>query len=94
MPNQLNPHHENPAGIQIPRIPKKVRGERSREKKIAELTQLAQTLDPYKGPTKQESKILKKYGITEFADPFLLTNQVLLLLENAIENTSYELKNS
>ncbi len=82
--NQVN--QQNPVstpGIRPGTSPK------NRAKKIAELTQLAQTLDPYKGPTKQESKILKKYGITDYADPFLLTNQVLLLLEDAIENSSY-----
>ena len=89
MDNQVNQHQQNPHDARPPRAPKKVRGEKNREKRIAELTQIAQTLDPYKGPSKQESKILKKYGITDYADPFLLTNQVLLLLEDSIENTSY-----
>ncbi|MBI2521236.1 MAG: hypothetical protein HYV97_12485 [Bdellovibrio sp.] len=90
MVTQLNRSQQSPVTCRIPRASKKVGQQRKHEKKIAELTLLAQTLDPFKGPTKQESKILKKYGIADFADPFLLTNQVLLLLEEAIENTSYD----
>ena len=89
MDNQVNQHQQNPHDARPPRAPKKVRGEKNREKRIAELTQIAQTLDPYKVPSKQESKILKKYGITDYACHLLLTNQVLLLLEKGIYNASF-----
>lgn len=52
---------------------------------IRELKNLCQALDPFLPIEAGHQEILKKYQITEFDDPFKLTNRLILLLENAIE---------
>ena len=52
---------------------------------VRELNGLCNDLDPYL-PIPDDMKImLKNYGIEDFYDPFDITNQLLLLLENSIE---------
>ena len=49
------------------------------------LNGLCLKLDPYKSVSDEQKKILKEYNIEDFHDPFKVTNQLLLLLENYIE---------
>lgn len=55
------------------------------EKDINELSEICRNLDPYLPIPDYQKKNLEKFNITEFYDPFAITNKLLLLLENSIE---------
>ena len=55
------------------------------EIKVAMLKELAHELNPYEEMDEQMKDRLSFFGITEFYDPFYITNQLLLLLENNLE---------
>lgn len=52
---------------------------------IIKLNQLCRKIDPYAEITQKQKELLKEFGIFQFDDPFLLTNQLVALLEDAIE---------
>ena len=62
------------------------------EGRISELNQLCANLDPYATIDEEEIKVLKKFNIQNWQDPFKLTNQLVLLLEDSIEEL-HRLKN-
>jgi len=62
------------------------------ENKIKDLKQFCDRIDPYKELNSVEISFLKKYHIYPPYDPFMLTNKLLLELENTIEELE-ELKN-
>lgn len=62
------------------------------ENKIKELKQFCDRFDPYKELTSIEMSFLKKYHIHPPYDPFMLTNKLLMELEDTIEELE-ELKN-
>lgn len=66
--------------------------EKKIEQKIAELKQFCDRLDPYKELTSVEISFLKKHKIYPPYDPFIITNKLLMELEDAIEELE-ELKN-
>jgi len=49
------------------------------------LNRLCLKLDPYKPVSKEHQNLLKAFNIEDFYDPFKVTNQLLVLLENYIE---------
>ena len=55
------------------------------EIKVTMLKDLAHELDPYQEITEEMKHRLMFFGIDEFYDPFYITNQLLLLLENNLE---------
>ncbi len=64
------------------------------EVKIAGLKELCQDLDPYSPLTDLTKSKLQAFGIKDLENPFTITNQLLLLLENAIsEQLKLRLKN-
>ena len=75
-------------------LAKKTQGFRKEklETKINELKQFCDRFDPYKELTSVEMSFLKKYHIHPPYDPFMLTNKLLMELENTIEELE-ELKN-
>ncbi len=54
------------------------------DRKIEELKKLCGELDPFNKISKGHKKLLTKYGLNEIADPFELSNRLILLVENAI----------
>lgn len=52
--------------------------------KVEELQKLCAELDPFKKISKKHQKILKKYGLNEIEDPYLLSNHLISLTENAL----------
>ena len=62
------------------------------ELKISELKQFCDRLDPYKELNSVEISFLKKYHIHPPYDPFMITNRLLMELEDTIEELE-ELKN-
>lgn len=62
------------------------------ELKIKELKHFCDHLDPYKELNSVEISFLKKYRIYPPYDPFIITNKLLMELEDAIEELE-ELKN-
>ena len=55
------------------------------EEKIAKLSALCQELNPYEPIDEQFKLRLKELNILEFEDPFKITNALLILLEDAID---------
>ena len=62
------------------------------EQKIKDLKQFCDRFDPYKELNSVEISFLKKYHIHPPYDPFMLTNKLLMELEDTIEELE-ELKN-
>jgi len=62
------------------------------ESKINELKHFCDRFDPYKELTSVEMSFLKKFNIHPPYDPFMLTNKLLMELEDTIEELE-ELKN-
>ena len=58
---------------------------RSLEHRVEELHCLCQEIDPFSKLDAERLKQLEKLGITPTDDPMVLTNQLLTLLEGAIE---------
>ena len=54
-------------------------------RKIETLTNLCDTLNPYATLSFEEELILKKYNIVEIDNPFVITNKLIMELEDAIE---------
>ena len=54
------------------------------EKRVHELKNLCQELDPYSDISKHHISILEKYDV-EIHNPFAITNKLLLLLEGSLE---------
>ncbi len=55
------------------------------KKKAAVLKKLCQELDPYAPLGARQKKKLASLGVNNLDDPFQITNQLLLLLEDALE---------
>lgn len=55
------------------------------QKQINELQKLCDELDPYSEICAEHKKVLNKYGIADLNDPFSLTNRLILMLEDSIE---------
>ena len=55
------------------------------EELITKLNCLCLEIDPYNELTSTQKETLNSVGIYQFDDPFLLTNQLVALLEDAIE---------
>lgn len=55
------------------------------EKKAELLKKLCHEIDPYSSLTNEQINLLKGLEIVQFDDPFLLTNQLLLLTEDTLE---------
>ncbi len=55
------------------------------EQKIADLKNLCLTIDPYSPLNDQDKELLNRYQIYDFYDPFMLTNKLILALEDALE---------
>jgi hypothetical protein len=55
------------------------------EKKIALLNKICNEINPYQNLSDQMKTDLQSFGILDFSNPFKLTNTLVLLLEDAIE---------
>ena len=55
------------------------------EQKIDELNDLCGGMDPYNEVGESEKKRLLEFGIEENADPFEITNRLVVMLEDSIE---------
>jgi hypothetical protein len=55
------------------------------QKRVQELRQICDQLDPYSPIPKRMQKKLAKYQINELNNPFEVTNRLLLLLEDSLE---------
>lgn len=53
--------------------------------RIQKLGQLCNELNPYGAISDDHKKILMSYDILDFSDPFKITNQLLVLLEDSID---------
>lgn len=60
--------------------------------RIESLKELCNKLDPYKPISADLKNELAQFQITEYCDPFVITNKLLLLLEDSIEEL-YKLQN-
>lgn len=65
---------------------------KSLEQTINILKNLCNTINPYEKISDQQKKILAQFHITDFYDPFTITNKLLVLLEDSIEELQ-QLKN-
>lgn len=54
------------------------------EKKIETLKMICDLLDPYNEISDQLKTELKNVGIAKFDNPFLITNQLLMMMEDSI----------
>ena len=52
---------------------------------IEELNTLCRDLDPYQPIDTKTQEQLKRYGVFEIDNPFVITNKLVLILENAVE---------
>jgi hypothetical protein len=52
---------------------------------IEDLNMLCNDLDPYLPLSEDQLKQLSAYGIFKDDDPFLITNKLVLILENSVE---------
>ena len=66
-------------------ISKNLKRIKSLEKTIQELSILCKDLDPYATISKEHIKLLKKHKITDTKNPFTITNKLLLMIEDSIE---------
>lgn len=55
------------------------------EEKIAELEDICQHVDPAQELSEEMKERLAKFQITEYFDPFVITNKLVVLLEDYIE---------
>ena len=55
------------------------------ERKINSLKEFCQEFDPYQEITSEHKEFLNNHEIFQFDDPFFITNKLLLLTENLIE---------
>lgn len=82
--NSLIPDNFNTPGFSTPLSDSKIQLERLRSK-LDQLNAMADKLDPYQ-PLSQETQIeLKSLGVLVLDDPFALTNQLVVILENITE---------
>lgn len=56
----------------------------STQEKFNLLHYLCQNLDPYQEISSEMKEMLKKVGITELSDPYEITNQLILMMEDAL----------
>lgn len=62
------------------------------EARVASLRHICQHLDPY-GPMDLETKkTLEQFYIYDFSDPFKVTNELLMLLEDSIQELQHRAK--
>lgn len=52
---------------------------------IEELNALCRDLDPYQPIDSETKELLKRYGVFEEDNPFVITNKLVLILENSVE---------
>lgn len=57
-----------------------------------QLKRLCLELDPYAPISEELKKDLKSLGVSEFDDPFALTNELLKILDHFEQKTSHEKK--
>lgn len=62
------------------------------EKKLQRLKDLCQNLDPYKPLDAKLVKELEYFKIYEHNDPFRVTNQLLILMEDMLEELDFQTK--
>ena len=55
------------------------------ENNIGILNKLCSCLNPYKDITDEQKKLLEKFHIHDFHDPFAVTNKLLVILEDFVE---------
>jgi hypothetical protein len=55
------------------------------QEKIKILNKLCHEIDPYKEITENHQMILAEFGISNFSDPFEVTNRLVVALEDSIE---------
>lgn len=60
------------------------------DEKIEQLKRLSQELDPFSEISNEQKLELAIFGITDFSDPFVITNKILKILE---ENLNQRIKN-
>lgn len=65
-------------------------GMESLEQKIADLKKICHEIDPHAPISPGLQKKLAHYHITDWDDPFTLTNRLLVLLEESIEKLELE----
>lgn len=71
----------NPADIQNP-LNEKIS---YLEARIKDLSEICQEIDPYKTVSDEQKMRLLNYNILDLSDPFKITNQLLVLLEDTID---------
>ncbi len=52
---------------------------------IKELNSLCSELDPYQPLSNEMKKSLSKYGVFDEDNPFVITNKLVFILENSVE---------
>ena len=52
---------------------------------LEELKEFCQSFNPYEEMDLETKLRLQAYGVTDFANPFAMTNTILLLLENNLQ---------
>jgi len=52
---------------------------------LQELQDFCHSFNPYEEPSLEDKLRLKEFGVTDFNNPFEVTNKLLLLLENNIQ---------
>ena len=82
--NTLIPDTFNTPGLAAPTSERKLRLEELRVK-VAKLNALASDLDPYQPLSEENQNELKSLGVLRLDDPFAITNQLVVILEDAID---------
>ncbi len=82
--NTLIPDHFNTPGLGSPLSDRKLRLEELRVK-VKKLNALVGDLDPYQPLSVEVQAELRSFGVLVLDDPFAITNQLVIILEDMIE---------
>lgn len=82
--NRLIPDHFNTPGLSVPFSDKKLRLVEL-QNKVVKLNAMAETLDPYQEIPLETQAELKSFGVLVLDDPFAITNQLVVILEDTVE---------
>tara|TARA_R110002049_G_scaffold263586_1_gene439782 strand:- start:109 stop:402 length:294 start_codon:yes stop_codon:yes gene_type:complete len=82
--NTLIPDHFNTPGLSASLSDKKLRAQVLKAR-VESLNNLAENLDPYSKLSPETQNELKALGILVLDDPFAITNQLVVILEDSVE---------
>lgn len=71
--------------LDAPKEDKKLPSNYLNDEQMEILKELCQTLNPYEDLSLEDKLKLQEFGITDFSNPFSITNKLLFLLEDNLQ---------